>query len=77
MFIIIININMNMNMNKLIISICIILLILYIFYILDKYLNKKEKFTIQTWTPNYLDINFQPSTVNNIYGYYNGYFYPV
>jgi hypothetical protein len=73
MFIIIINI----NMNKLIISICIILLILYIFYILDKYLNKKEKFTIQTWTPNYLDINFQPSTVNNIYGYYNGYFYPV
>jgi hypothetical protein len=74
MFIIIINI----NMNKLIISICITLLILYIFYIINKYfLNKKEKFTIQTWTPNYLDINFQPSTLNNIYGYYNGYFYPI
>ena len=65
-------------MNKLIISICITLLILYIFYIINKYfLNKKEKFTIQTWTPNYLDINFQPSTLNNIYGYYNGYFYPI
>lgn len=74
MFIIIINI----NMNKLIIYSCIILLILCIFYIINKYLlNKKEKFTIQTWTPNYLDINFQPSTVNNIYGYYNGYFYPI
>lgn len=74
MFIIIINI----NMNKLLISICIILIILYIFYIFNLFLLKeKEKFTIQTWTPNYLDINFQPSTVNNIYGYYNGYFYPV
>jgi hypothetical protein len=67
-----------MNMNKLLISVCIILIILYIFYIFNFFLLKeKEKFTIQTWTPNYLDINFQPSTVNNIYGYYNGYFYPV
>ena len=56
----------------------LLIFVLIIFYILNKYLlNKKEKFTIQTWTPNYLDINFQPSTVDNIYGYFNGYFYPM
>ena len=28
------------------------------------------------WTPNYVDINYQPSTSTN-YFYRNGYFYPV
>ncbi len=64
---------MNINMY-IIITLIFIFLFLYIKNIY--LLNENEHFTSGLWTPNILDVNYQPSTIDNLYTFYNGYFYP-
>ena len=66
--------NMNINMY-IIITLIFIFLFLYIKNIY--LLNENEHFTSQIWTPNFLDVNFQPNTQNNLYFFNTGYFYPI